>query len=40
MVEPIAPKTERVFRIFGFTALAIGLSLIGLIIYAMIFAYR
>ncbi len=34
------PKTVRRWRIFGFTALAIGISLIGLILYAAIFAYR
>ena len=40
IVEPIPAATERGFRIFGFIALAIGLSLIGLIIYAMTFGYR
>jgi hypothetical protein len=27
-------------RVFGFTAVAVGLSLVGLIIYAMLYAYR
>lgn len=40
MVGPIDRSVERAFRIFGFTALAIGLTLIGLIIYSMVFAYR
>jgi cytochrome b subunit of formate dehydrogenase len=41
LLEPAPnPKTVRRWRIFGFTALAIGISLIGLILYAAIFAYR
>jgi predicted CXXCH cytochrome family protein len=40
MVGPIAKPVERALRIFGFTALAIGLTLIGLIVYAMLFGYR
>ncbi len=39
LVEPIPRVAEKAFRIFGFIALGIGLSLIGLIIYAMLFAY-
>jgi hypothetical protein len=31
---------ERAARIFGFTALAIGLTLIALIVYAMLLGYR
>ena len=34
------PLVERLWRRFGFAALGIGLVLIGLIIYAAIFAYR
>lgn len=34
------PKLERVARIFGFTALTIGISLVILIIYSMIFLYQ
>ncbi len=34
------PATSRMWRRFGFTALGIGLSLILLVLYAMIFAYR
>jgi hypothetical protein len=34
------PIMARFWRRFGFTALGIGISLILLIIYAMIFAYR
>jgi cytochrome b subunit of formate dehydrogenase len=37
---PANPQFERLARIFGFTALAIGLSLIALIVYTMIFSYR
>ena len=33
-------RLERVSRIFGFTALGIGLTLIFLILYAMLFGYR
>jgi cytochrome b subunit of formate dehydrogenase len=39
MPEP-APRDIRFWRRLGFTALTIGLVLIGLIIYAMVFAYR
>ena len=34
------PRLERASRIFGFTALTIGLSLIALIVYSMLFGYR
>ncbi|MGK2859369.1 MAG: cytochrome c3 family protein [Thermoanaerobaculia bacterium] len=40
LVGPASPKLEKIFRIFGFAALFLGLSLIGLIIYAMVFAYK
>jgi len=40
LVEPMARPIERGFRVFGFLALGIGLTLIGLIVYAMFFAYR
>jgi cytochrome b subunit of formate dehydrogenase len=40
VVGRVKPRTEKLFRIFGFTALGIGLTLIFLIVYAMIFAYR
>ena len=39
MPEP-QPSTNRMWRRFGFTALGIGIFLIGLVLYAMIFAYR
>jgi len=38
--EPIPARILRRWRIFGFAALALGLSLIALIIYAEIFTYR
>jgi cytochrome b subunit of formate dehydrogenase len=40
MVEPYPDIVVRVFRIFGWTALSIGVGLIILIIYAMVFAYQ
>ena len=40
LVEPFPQAVERGFRVFGFVALAIGLSLIALIVYAMTFGYR
>jgi cytochrome b subunit of formate dehydrogenase len=40
MVEPYPDIIVRVFRIFGWTALSIGVGLIILIIYAMVFAYQ
>ena len=40
IVPPMQPSVERGFRIFGFTALFIGLTVVGLIIYSVIFVYR
>jgi len=40
LVEPVPRKLERAYKIFGFSALGLGLILIGLIIYAMIFGYQ
>jgi cytochrome b subunit of formate dehydrogenase len=40
MVDQYPTKVERAMRIFGFTALAIGLTLIALIVYSMVFGYR
>jgi len=40
LVDPIPRPVESGFRVFGFIALGIGLTLIGLIVYAMFFAYR
>jgi predicted CXXCH cytochrome family protein len=37
LVEPFAKSVERGFRIFGVFMLAVGLTLIGLIVYAMLF---
>jgi hypothetical protein len=34
------PVVAKLWRRFGFTALSIGLVVIGLIVYAMIFSYR
>ena len=39
MPEP-QPSVNRMWRRIGFTALTIGICLIALVIYAMIFAYR
>ncbi len=38
--EPASPAFLRTAKIFGFTALAVGFTLVLLIIYAMLFAYR
>lgn len=40
LVEPYPEIVVRVIRIFGWTALTIGVGLIILIIYAMVFAYQ
>jgi cytochrome b subunit of formate dehydrogenase len=40
LMAPPPPTTVRAWRIFGFVALAIGVSLIILILYATIFGYR
>ena len=40
IVPPPTPAFERAARIFGFTALGIGLTLIALIVYSMVFSYR
>jgi len=40
LVEPYPEIVVRVIRIFGWTALTIGVSMILLIIYAMVFAYQ
>jgi cytochrome b subunit of formate dehydrogenase len=40
LMPPPLPHAVRAWRRFGFTALGIGLGLIALILYAMIFAYR
>jgi hypothetical protein len=38
--EPLPKTTRRLLKIFGATALIIGLILIALIIYAEIFGYK
>jgi len=40
LVQPITKSVETAFRIFGFVALAVGLTLIALIVYALLFGYR
>ena len=40
LVDPYPGQLERAFKIFGFTALAVGLTLIALIVYSMLFGYR
>ncbi len=40
LVEPYPKRAEKVFKTFGFIALSIGLTLIALIVYAMLFGYR
>jgi len=38
--DQISEKKQRVIAIFGFTALFIGITLIGLIIYSVLFGYN
>jgi cytochrome b subunit of formate dehydrogenase len=40
LVDPYPHTRERLLKLFGFTALAVGLTLIGLIVYSMLFGYR
>ncbi len=40
LVEPYPPIVIRAIRVFGWTALSIGFSIVVWIIYAMLFAYR
>jgi cytochrome b subunit of formate dehydrogenase len=39
IVQPYPEKVQRLFRVFGFSALAIGLTLIFLILYSMLSVY-
>ncbi len=40
LVDPMSPNMVKAFKVFGFTALTIGLSLIVLIIWTELFKYR
>ncbi|MCL7973435.1 MAG: hypothetical protein M8835_02650 [marine benthic group bacterium] len=40
LVDPYPKEVELGFRVFGFTMLGIGLLIIALILYSMIFGYR
>ncbi|MFO7609488.1 MAG: cytochrome c3 family protein [Candidatus Krumholzibacteriia bacterium] len=40
MVEPLEEGFVKALKVFGFTALTIGMALIVLIIYAVVFGYR
>jgi hypothetical protein len=40
LVEPYPKEVEHGFRVFGFTMLGIGLLIIALIVYSMVFGYR
>ena len=40
LVDPMPKQTERWFRLFGYTALTIGLTLVFAIIYTMLFGYK
>ena len=40
MVEPYPPIVIKAIRVFGWTALTIGFSIVVWILYAMLFAYR
>ncbi|UCD24441.1 MAG: cytochrome c3 family protein [Gemmatimonadota bacterium] len=39
LVDPYPRKLETAFKIFGFAALLVGLTLIALIVYSMVFGY-
>ncbi|NIM52029.1 MAG: hypothetical protein GTO22_22760 [Gemmatimonadales bacterium] len=40
LVDPYPEQLEHGFRVFAFTALGIGLILIALIVYSMLFGYQ
>lgn len=40
LVEPYPKEIETAFRVFGFTMLGIGLLIVALILYSMLFGYR
>jgi cytochrome b subunit of formate dehydrogenase len=40
LFEPYPRNVQILFRVIGFTALTIGLTLIALIVYSMLFGYR
>ncbi|MEW6071257.1 MAG: hypothetical protein AB1726_01505 [Planctomycetota bacterium] len=40
LVRPPSREYLRLIRVFGLSALVLGLSLVGLIVYAMVFGYR
>jgi hypothetical protein len=40
MAGPVSTRRMRWIRIFGFSAVTIGLALVGLIIYGMLYTYR
>jgi predicted CXXCH cytochrome family protein len=40
LVDPFPEPVEKGFKVFGFIALTIGLTLISLIVYTMLFGYR
>jgi hypothetical protein len=40
LVDPPTPLFSRIVRVFGMTALFVGFTVIGLIVYAMVWAYR
>ena len=40
LVDPLPKEFEKAVRVFGFSMLAIGLTIVGLILYTMLFGYR
>ncbi|MCK5652246.1 MAG: cytochrome C, partial [Gemmatimonadetes bacterium] len=40
LVNPYPRNIQIFFRVIGFTALFVGLTLIALIVYSMLFGYR
>jgi cytochrome b subunit of formate dehydrogenase len=40
LVDPMPKQVEQGFKVFGFIALTIGLTLVALIVYSMVWGYR
>jgi hypothetical protein len=40
LVDPYPKEVETGFRVFGFTMLGIGLLIVALILYSVLFGYR
>jgi hypothetical protein len=40
LVDPFPKQAEKAIRVFAYVALTVGLTLIVLIVYSMLFGYR